>query len=99
MDAAGVVQLLRRRFLALLLCLLAGIAGALVLNHETQRVYESKSQVFVNIPTSGNVQSSVQSVLLTNDLLPSYAQLTSSHVVVTKVKDRLGLPESVDTLR
>lgn len=99
MDAAGVVQLLRRRLLALLLCLAAGVAGALALNSQTQRVYESKSQVFVNIPTSGNVQSSVQSVLLTNDLLPSYAQLTSSHVVVEKVKEALNLPESVDALR
>lgn len=99
MDAAGIMQFLRQRYLAVLLCVIAGLAGALLLNRQTTRVYESKSQVFVNIPTSGNLQNSVQGVLLTNDLLPSYAQLTSSHLVVEKVKLRLGLSDSVESLR
>lgn len=99
MDAAGLVQVLRRRYLAILLCVIAGLAGAVLINHNTDRVYESKSLVFVNIPTGGTVQQNVSGVTLTADLLPSYAQLASSHAVVTKVKQRLGLPDSVDSLR
>src|SRR3954463_13061166 len=99
MDAAGILQALRRRWPAILLCVLAGLGGALLLNRSATRIYEAKALVFVNIPTGGTVQSNVQGVLLTNDLLPSYAELASSRAVVSKVRQRLRLPDSVEHLR
>ena len=99
MDAAGLMHVLRRRYLALVLCLVAGIAGALALNHKTKPVYQSTALVFVNVPTAGSVQSGVQGVLLTADLLPSYAQIASSRSVVDKVRTQLGLPDGLDQLR
>ncbi|MDX6215812.1 MAG: tyrosine-protein kinase [Frankiales bacterium] len=99
MDAAGLLQVFRRRYLAIALCVVAGLAGALLLNRATAKVYESKSLVFVNIPTGGNVTQQVGGVTLAVDLLPSYAQLASSTIVVEKVKQQLGLQESVDALR
>jgi succinoglycan biosynthesis transport protein ExoP len=99
MDTAGLVHVLRRRSLPLLLCLVAGLAGALLLNRTSAKVYEAKAKVFVNIPTASTVTNGVQGVQLTSDLLPSYADIASSRSVVAKVKDRLSLPDSVESLR
>lgn len=99
MDAAALLHVLRRRFFPLLLCVLVGAVGALVVNRTTDPVYQSTSQVFVNIPTASSIQNSFQGVQVVSDLLPSYAEIASSRTVVAKVKERLSLPDSVEALR
>lgn len=98
MDAAGLLHALRRRFPALLLCLLAGLGGALALNRTTDKVYESKALVFVNIPAN-SIVGSVQGATLAEQLLPSYADIASTRNVVLLVKERLALPDSVRALQ
>jgi capsular exopolysaccharide synthesis family protein len=99
MDAAALLQVLRRRFLPLLLCVAAGVAGAFLLTRSTPRVYESTAKVFVNVPAASTAQSGVQGVQLTSDLLPSYADVATSRFVAAKVKQRLNLPESAEAVR
>ncbi|MCW2585476.1 MAG: chromosome partitioning protein [Frankiales bacterium] len=99
MDAVGLLHVLRRRLVPLLLCLVAGVIGGVLLNSSTAKRYESTAQVFVNIPTASSIQNSFQGVQLTSDLLPSYAEIAQSRSVVGKVRERLSLPDSVESLR
>jgi receptor protein-tyrosine kinase len=99
MDASAFLHVLRRRAAAIVLCLVAGIAGALVLTHATDKVYRSTATVFVNVPSAGSVQTGVQGVQLISDLLPSYAEIATSRSVAARVKARLNLPESAEALR
>lgn len=99
MDALGLLHVLRRRLLPLVACVLAGVVGALLLTHTTSRVYESTAQVFVNVPSATTVQSGVSGVQLSSDLLPSYAEIATSRTNISKVKERLALPDGVEALR
>ena len=91
--------MIRRRLVPLVLCLVAGVVGALLLTHGTAKVYESTAQVFVNVPSATSVQNGVQAVQLSSDLLPSYAEIATSRATVAKVRERLGVPDSVESLR
>ena len=99
MDAARLLDLLRRRRLPFLLCLVAGVVGALLLTATSTELYRAESRVFVNVPSASNVQSGVQGLQLTNELLPSYAELASSRLVADRVKTELSLTESVGEIR
>ena len=99
MSGAAFLQVLRRRWVALLLCVLAGVGGGLLLTERTQRVYQADARVIVNLPAATNVTQAGQGLQLTAELLPSYAELATSRLVATKVKDALGLPESAEALR
>lgn len=99
MSGGAVLQVLRRRWLPLLLCIFAGVSGALLLTERTVRVYQADARVIVNLPAATNVTQAGQGLQLTAQLLPSYAELATSRLVATKVKDSLGLPESAEALR
>jgi receptor protein-tyrosine kinase len=99
MDAVGLLHVLRRRLVPLVLCVLAGVVGALLLTRGTTKVYESTAQVFVNVPSATSVQNGVQAVQLSSDLLPSYAEIATSRATISKVRQRLGVPDSVESLR
>lgn len=99
MDVLGFLQLLRRRWPVIVLCTLAGIAGALLLTARTPPLYQADARVIVNIPLAGNVTQTGQGLQLSSELLPSYAELATSRRVTQAVKDRLDLPESVPALR
>ena len=94
MGAASALELLRRRALPIGLCVLAGLIGAIALTLTATERYRAEARVFVNIPTVASVESGVQGVQLTSDLLPSYAALVTSQLVAERVRDRLDLDES-----
>jgi polysaccharide biosynthesis transport protein len=98
-DLGGALAVLRRRALAVLLCVLAGVAGGLLLTAQAEERYRATAQVFVNIPPAANVQSGVQGVQLANELLPSYALVATSRNVAERVRDELDLEESAESLR
>jgi succinoglycan biosynthesis transport protein ExoP len=100
MDALAFLALLRRRAAALVLCLVAGIAGALVLTSQSTELYRATTRAYVDIPQgSTTVVTANQGQQLIADLLPSIAELASSRRVAEQVKTRLRLPESVGTVR
>jgi capsular exopolysaccharide synthesis family protein len=98
-DAAAFLALLRRRWVALVVCLVAGIGGAVVQTHRTPDQYRSTTRLFVNLPAARNTNEALQGVQLTAQLLQSYAEIATSRSSAEKVKNRLGLPETAGALR
>lgn len=99
MDLTSFLHVLRRRWLPLLLCLLAGVAGAVVLTRSTEEVYKAESRVVVNIPPGSSISQGAEGLRLTSELLPTYAEIATSRRVAEKVKNALSLPESAETVR
>ena len=92
MDVRTVLGLLRRRWLPLVVCLLAGVLGAGVVTARAQPQYQSAARLFVNIPRAGSVAEQVQGVQLTVQLLQSYAQIATSRSAAEDMALRLGRP-------
>ena len=99
MDAAAFLALLRRRWLPLLMCLLAGIAGGVFATRSTPEQYRSSAKLFVNLPAARTIDDALRGVQLTSQLLQSYAEVATSRTSAEKVKNVLGLPESAGAIR
>lgn len=99
MDVNGFLHLLRRRAWVVVLCLLAGVGGALALTRSTPERYRAEARVVVNIPPGASVTQGTQGLQLTSDLLPTYAQIATSRRVAEKVRSALSLPESAEQVR
>lgn len=98
MDVADYFAVLRRRWLAVLICLLAGIAGALALTRTTEKEYRSSARLFVNVPATRGVQEALQGVQLTSGLLRSYAEVATSRLAAQRIVDQLELEQSAASL-
>jgi capsular exopolysaccharide synthesis family protein len=90
MDVRSVLSLLRRRWVAVAACLLAGLLGAGVVTARAEPQYQSSARLFVNIPRAGTVAEQVQGVQLTVQLLQSYAQIATSRSAAQDVSRRVG---------
>lgn len=99
MDVVALLHVLRRRVAAVVLCVLAGIGGALLLTHSTTKLYRAEATVLVSVPASANVQQGSEGVQLTSQLLPTYADIATSRRLALVVKQELQLPESAEALR
>jgi receptor protein-tyrosine kinase len=93
MDVAEALSVVRRRWLAILMCLLAGLAGSLALTRGTDKVYRSSTRLFVNIPTATGVQEALQGVQLSTNLLQSYARIATSRLAAERIVEQLQLDE------
>jgi receptor protein-tyrosine kinase len=98
-DVTELLRLLRRRWLALALCILAGVAAAAAVTHETPKSYAASTSLIINIPNAGSSAEALQGVQLSTQLLQSYAAIATSRTAAAEVKDRLALPDSVDGVR
>ena len=98
MDVADYLGVLRRRWLPIVVCLVAGVAGAVSITRNTPETYRSSVRLFVNIPETRGVQESLQGVELTSGLLRSYAEIASSRSAAQRVIDELELEMSAATL-
>ena len=98
MDVADYLSVLRRRWLAVVVCLLAGLAGALALTRATDETYRSSARLFVNVPATRSVQEAVQGVQLTSGLLRSYAEVATSRLAAQRIVDELELEQSAGAL-
>ena len=91
--------LISRRLLPLLLCVAAGLSGAIVTTRNTAPTYASTSSVIITLPGSAGVSEALQGVQLTTQLLQSYAAIGTSRTAAERIKNSLALPESADTIR
>ena len=98
MDVADYLGVLRRRWLAVVVCLVAGVAGALSLTRSTEETYRASARLFVNVPEARGVQESLQGVQLTSGLLRSYAEVATSRFAAQRVIDELELDLSAGGL-
>lgn len=94
MTVESVLSFLRRRWIALAVCVLAGVLGGFAQAQTQQKVYTSDARLFVNIPAAHDAQEALQGVQLSSDLMQSYAQIVESRSIADQIKTRLGLPSS-----
>jgi capsular exopolysaccharide synthesis family protein len=88
-DLLGAIAMLRRRFLAIVLCLLAGAAGGYDLGHHGQKHYESTAQVLVNVPAAGTASEQLAGVQLSSGLVATYAGLVKTQLLYDRVVETL----------
>ena len=99
MDAAAYLGVLRRRWIAILLCLIAGVATALSMVRSTPETYRASTQLIINIPAAREVQEALQGFQLSSQILSSYAQVATSRSAAAEVVDELDLRESPSALQ
>jgi capsular exopolysaccharide synthesis family protein len=99
MDLAGYLSVLRRRFPALLLCLVAGFGGGYYKGHHTASIYEATARSLVQQPNVGTVANQLTGAQLSSQFLATYAQIATSRSVAGKVVQALNLPTSAEGLQ
>jgi capsular exopolysaccharide synthesis family protein len=90
MDLGYYIGLLQRRWLPIVICLLAGIGGAVTLTTSQPKVYTASSRLFVNIPGAPTVQVALQGVQLSSQLLESFTRIATSRTAAERIATRLN---------
>ena len=88
------LSMLRRRWVVLVVCVLAGVGGALAHTKTTHKLYRSTARLFVNIPAAQSTQEALQGVQLSSQLIQSYADIVTSRTTAEEIRQRLDLNES-----
>lgn len=99
MDFAATLGLLRRRWPALVLCLLMGLGGAAYRTSRTPDTYATSARLIVSVPAARNAGEALVGVQLTSQLMKSYGEVATSLSAAERVKRRLALPEDVGAIR
>ena len=89
MDLAAAIEVVRRRWLPLALCVLAGLLGSGLLSATSPKTYQASARLFVNIPAARDVQQALQGVQLSSQLIESYAKIATSRTVAGRVSEAL----------
>jgi capsular exopolysaccharide synthesis family protein len=100
-DLAGYLVILRRRAIALILCLAAGFAGGYYSGHHPTKVYEATSRTFINIPVSrgATIQDTLAGTQISSNVIKTYASIVSSQLVAEHIITQLGLAETPTALK
>lgn len=99
MEISALLGLFRRRFLAIVLCLLVGGAAGVATWKQATPVYRSTSSVLLGLPGAQNPSEAVQGLQVASQVLQSYAQVVDSRSLALDVKQQLSLPDSVGALQ
>ncbi|HVM55173.1 MAG TPA: polysaccharide biosynthesis tyrosine autokinase [Acidimicrobiales bacterium] len=98
MDVVDYLGVLRRRWLAIVVCILAAVAGAMAITRSTTEQYRSSARLFVNVPAARGIQEALQGVQLSSGLLRSYAAVATSRAAAQRIIDDLELDQSAGSL-
>lgn len=93
MTASAYLAVLRRRWLTILACLLAGVLVAIAVTRSSPKRYASSTRLFVNIPVAQDVTQALQGVQLSQQLIASYAQIATSQTAESQIAEKLHLGE------
>lgn len=96
MDLLHLLVLVRRRIVAIILCLAAGVAGGWYLGHHGNPTYKTTARAIlgVSFDASQTVGDTLQATQLTNNQINTYASVATSQAVAQRVIDLLGLTQS-----
>lgn len=86
MDVVGIFEILRRRWLLLLLASAIGLGSGVAVTRSTEPTFRSSSRLFVNIPGGGEVVEALQGVELSSQLLASYAEIATSRSAAERIR-------------
>lgn len=93
MDVQALLGLLRRRWLAVLVCTVAGVLGAALVTRAAPAEYRATTRLLVSIPDTRTVEEAARGVQLSSQLLESYARIATSRRVADQTA---GALEGVD---
>ena len=88
-DLISVLGVLRRRWVPILVCIVAALAGSFFLTSSAPKTYQATARLFVNIPAARGVQEALQGVQLSSQLIESYAEIATSRSAAQRISDRL----------
>jgi len=94
-ELVSYLAMLRRRWLVIALCIVAGLAGGYDLGHRGTKEYRASAQCLVNIPVAGSVEDALAASQLTSNLVETYATLVTSQELVGRAERILqgqGIP-------
>jgi succinoglycan biosynthesis transport protein ExoP len=97
-ELTAYLAVLRRRAVAVLLCVVAGLAGGIYLGVAPAKVYAATSQVFVSLPASGTVEDQLASTQISTAYVATFARIATSVDVGQRVVATLHLPLSASTV-
>jgi capsular exopolysaccharide synthesis family protein len=99
LDITALLGLLRRRLIAVVLCLLVGGAAGVYSWKQATPIYRSSTSVLLGLPGAQTTAEAAQGLQISSQLLQSYAQIVTSRSLAASVKEQLDLPESVNGVR
>lgn len=82
MDMLGAIAMLRRRWLAIVLCFVAGVGGGYYLGHHGDKTYRATAETLIVAPQVNNVQDQLIGTQLSANLVETYSRLISSQVLL-----------------
>jgi capsular exopolysaccharide synthesis family protein len=88
----GYLAVLRRRWLALALCVVAGLAGAAAIVATTHKAYRANSTLFIEVPKvplASSVADQVQAQQAATDYIHSFEQLAQTDTAVDAIAAEL----------
>lgn len=91
MDLAGYLAVVRRRLVAIVLCVFAGAAGGLALAFSGNDVYQASSRTIVDMPAATQLQEALAGAQLSEHLLQTYAQIVSSNAIAARTAQIAGI--------
>lgn len=94
MELRPYIGLLRRRWLAVLACVLTGMAVSFLVINNTPKLYTSSVRLFIDIPAARGVGDALQAAQLSGTRLQSYSQIAVSGTARNAVTQRLHLAEA-----
>lgn len=98
MELTDYVAALRKRWIILVIVALLGAGAGLAMARTTAPAYRSTTKVFVSLAHGETVGELVQGTLYTQNLVESFAQLSTTPAVLDPVIERLGLDVTSKTL-
>jgi polysaccharide biosynthesis transport protein len=91
---SGYLRIARRRWPALVACVIVGLAVAFGVDHSEAKAYQANSEVFINVLGGNSVSEALDAAQLSAQLLESYAYVAESSPIASQVQAELNLPSS-----
>ncbi|MBA2774338.1 MAG: polysaccharide biosynthesis tyrosine autokinase [Nocardioidaceae bacterium] len=93
MELREYLQLLRRRWQLIVVCVLSAMAGAVLFTLQATPVYSSTSKLFISTPTN-TYSDPYSNSLFSQERVASYAELIGGEDMARRVVDKLDLSTS-----
>jgi capsular exopolysaccharide synthesis family protein len=91
---SGYLRIARRRWPALVACVIVGLAAAFGVDQGVPKSYQANSEVFINVLGGNSVSEALDAAQLSAELIQSYAYVAESSSIAREVQTALNLSSS-----